>query len=82
MDTGLECPICVEKLDTTHRVYISPGGRTKRGECPKCKRVYTVVEIIMCENTVRGQGAHSVAKKIKEGDLVVRIGAPSDLPGV
>jgi hypothetical protein len=73
MDTALECTFCVVPLATTHRVYVSPGGRTKRGECPKCRRVFTIVEVVVFENCERGQGAHAVAKKLKEGDLVVKL---------
>lgn len=81
MDTAIECPTCMVPIETTHRVYASPGGRTKRGECPKCLKIYTIVEIIAIESPLRGQGAHALAKKMAEGEVVVTVGPPAPSAG-
>lgn len=69
------CTYCDTKLGVTTVVSATPAARTKRAECPKCYRVYTLAEVLVQEVTAQGEGAHALAKKIQQGSVQVIVGA-------
>jgi hypothetical protein len=71
----VECPKCASELKVSNKFYAGPSANTRRLECTGvgCRVVFTSVELIVGENESRGQGAYSVARKLNEGKLVVKV---------
>lgn len=70
----MECPDCVTtELDITHNVHAGPGARVKRAECPRCRSVFTIAQVVIHKATAHGQGAHAVARQIQRGRVRVEL---------
>ena len=67
MSNALKCTKCGEDLGVTTVVTATPAARTKRAECPGCLSVYVIAEVLVQEVLLQGQGAHSLAKRIRDG---------------
>lgn len=68
----LECPHCAaaeheQFLDLSHTQVAGTSTKVSRGTCRKCHRTYVVTQFVAHEITGNGTGAHSVAKRMREG---------------
>lgn len=67
----MKCQACQVPLELTHKVQAHPAANTQRAECPKCLVVYTLIQVLACEASSKGKGAHAVAKGLKDGTIDV-----------
>lgn len=70
----MKCPKCGKKLAATHLSSAGKIGETHRVQCvnPKCALVVTTVTFMAAIDPPYGQGAASLAGKIKQSGKIPR----------
>ena len=61
---------CGQQLKITKTYHCASYGKTKNARCEVCKKNYTVVEFVVKEVLVRGDGAKAWARRLQEMKLV------------
>ncbi len=61
----MRCPKCQSDMRVTHSYDAGPGGQTQRLECLQCPCVATARTLIVAVQPLYGEGAASLAKRMK-----------------
>lgn len=63
----MNCPKCNSQNTTVTNSYKTDGGTVQRRICNDCMCVFTTQVLILNVDPPRGEGAYSLAKKVKRG---------------